>query len=647
MGEQFGTVSRVAYTPDSFGHPSQFPQIFAGFGLDGFVYWRGNGDELDDLPPVYHWVAPDGSSVVACHLTLGYFAAAYLPDDIPAAVLRLRELGDQMTAAGARQLLFMNGIDHAMPDPHTGAVARALEQDTGWTVTRGRLEDFTARAISSAGDDRFAGELIGGRITNLLPGVWSSRLELKLRNRRAETALVGWAEPWASLGRMLGLPDERPALRVAWRALLANQAHDSIGGCSQDRVHDQMRARFDEAQELADETTLEMLSRLAGTRTSRPVAGQDGSRRLQSLTPHANGPRSPPLGGISLQRRQGRPSGRASPDHRQSLRRRSDRRRGSGPGPGRRRARADPGAARAAPMDGRMGGRGGPGVWLAPLSAGHGRRRARTTKTRSRISLGGVTVTAADDGTLSVARAGRRYEGLGGVEDQGDRGDTYDFDPFPGPIRLVSVAVTVADTIAGSRSSMSSARSKCQRRWRPSAPSARRDCGPDGADAGPARHRGRASRPRSDRGQHRRGPPTPARFPDGRTGEAATAATTFDVAPRSPRPAPKTAWFQPPPNTFPHQGWVHNNGLTVVAPGLPEAEVTAEGTIYITVVRAVGWLSRTGSEVPSGARRTGAAYPRGPVPRRDHGAARSGLRIGASGRSLGCRAGAPGGARRR
>jgi alpha-mannosidase len=37
---------------------------------------------------------------------------------------------------------------------------------------------------------------------------------------------------------------------------------------------------------------------------------------------------------------------------------------------------------------------------------------------------------------------------------------------------------------------------------------------------------------------------------------------------------------------------VQNNGLTVVAPGLPEGEVAADGTIFITVVRGVGWLSR-------------------------------------------------------
>jgi hypothetical protein len=39
---------------------------------------------------------------------------------------------------------------------------------------------------------------------------------------------------------------------------------------------------------------------------------------------------------------------------------------------------------------------------------------------------------------------------------------------------------------------------------------------------------------------------------------------------------------------------VSANGLTVVAPGLPEAEVTADGAIVVTLLRAVGWLARFG-----------------------------------------------------
>jgi alpha-mannosidase len=76
-----GPVSRVAYVPDSFGHPAQLPQLFAGFGLSPFVYWRGSGDELDALGARWLWVAPDGSTVEALCLREGYFNAAGLPAD--------------------------------------------------------------------------------------------------------------------------------------------------------------------------------------------------------------------------------------------------------------------------------------------------------------------------------------------------------------------------------------------------------------------------------------------------------------------------------------------------------------------------------------------------------------------------------------
>src|SRR5258708_37702694 len=36
---EFGAISTVAYTPHSSGHPPQFPQILAGFGLGRSAYW--------------------------------------------------------------------------------------------------------------------------------------------------------------------------------------------------------------------------------------------------------------------------------------------------------------------------------------------------------------------------------------------------------------------------------------------------------------------------------------------------------------------------------------------------------------------------------------------------------------------------------
>jgi mannosylglycerate hydrolase len=596
VGEQFGPVSRVAYTPDSFGHPAQFPQIFSGFGLDGFVYWRGNGDEIESLPPVYRWEAPDGTAIIACHLTKGYFAAANLPDDPAAAVIRLRGAGMAMIAAGATELLLLNGIDHAPPDSNTEVVAAALAAETGWKVIRGCLEDYTNRAIASARPaEMFSGELVGGYMTNLLPGVWSSRLELKIRNRRAETALVGWAEPWAALGAALGLCDERPALRIAWRALLTNQAHDSIGGCSQDRVHRQMLGRYDQAEELASETTARILSRLAGLAPDRTVAWSDElDVAVFNPSPH---PRTDvvrfpldahpfsafvgddqsvhPLalasalgGGITVDGVPARVVVDDSPD----------------------RVRVIP---EQQPWT---------VEWIATDIPGFGWRRFHLGRGRSApdqvddgraIGADAIDVRVVDDGTLNVTVAGCRYEGQGRIEDTGDRGDTYDFDPVPGDIQLSHVAVTrrrhssgiqeldiirtfdVPESLTSQRAERSASTVDLSVRMRawviPGVPRVDLEVIVNNTALD---HRLRLA------------------FPSGGPGEGASAATTLDVAPRAPRPQPATTWFQPSPRTFPHQGWVHNNGLTVVAPGLPEAEVTEDGTIFITMVRAVGWLSR-------------------------------------------------------
>src|SRR5512135_2089327 len=123
VGSTIGPVSRVAYTPDSFGHPAQFPQLFRGFGLEPFVYWRGNGSEIDTLPAEYLWEAPDGSAVLVHHLAEGYFAACGLPTDPDAAAEFLAGVaGTLATRAGSGGVLLMNGIDHALPDVRVGVV---------------------------------------------------------------------------------------------------------------------------------------------------------------------------------------------------------------------------------------------------------------------------------------------------------------------------------------------------------------------------------------------------------------------------------------------------------------------------------------------------------------------------------------------
>ena len=87
------------------------------------------------------------------------------------------------------------------------------------------------------------------------------------------------------------------------------------------------------------------------------------------------------------------------------------------------------------------------------------------------------------------------------------------------------------------------------------------------------------------------------RFPTGAPVDTFDAATTFDTAHRAPRRPSTTRLGAPRATTFAHQGWIAANGLVVGAPGLPEAEVTPDGDILVTLVRSVGY-SRVSSCAP-------------------------------------------------
>jgi mannosylglycerate hydrolase len=588
VASQFGPVSRVAYTPDSFGHPAQMPQLFRGFGLDGFVYWRGNGNEIDRLPSVYRWVAPDGSSMTACHLGKGYFAAAYLPLDVDAAVTRLQRVVASLATKGETRVLLMNGVDHAVPDAHTAEVADALAAATGWKVTRGLLDDFVdgLDAVPPGDEHEHHGELMGARTSNLLPGVWSSRLSLKLLDRAAEAVLVGWAEPWVAIGRALGVADETPSLRIAWRELLVNQAHDSIGGCSVDKVHEQMLGRYAAAVELASETTDRVLERLAGLPTDRrPPWGDDVDLAVFNPSPF---PRTDVVR-IALD---GVPTFLVTDDNADihPLAMASMMRQGFtvDGAPARIVPSRDPNRFRIMPEQqpwdvevvvADVPALGWRRVHLAPAGASPDEVDDGDT-----MAVDDITVRAdRHDGTCTVRIGEHEWSGLLAIEDIGDAGDTYDFDPAPGAAAITEPAsVTIerrrhpsgiAELVVTRQFALATGGVEVATTVRLAPGVARVDVDVE-IDNQATDHRLRLL------------------FPTGMPAAQYTVATTFDVARRTPGPPDDTGWVHAGPRTIPHQGWVAANGLTVAAPGLPEAEVTPDGTIAITMLRAVAWLAR-------------------------------------------------------
>jgi alpha-mannosidase len=107
---------------------------------------------------------------------------------------------------------------------------------------------------------------------------------IKQRNHQCEMLLEKWAEPFGVWAGAVGnqgtqgteetprMADPAPLLRQAWRMLMECHPHDSICGCSIDQVHDEMRSRFDQVEQLGEEMVRQSLETLsAAIDTTRPA----------------------------------------------------------------------------------------------------------------------------------------------------------------------------------------------------------------------------------------------------------------------------------------------------------------------------------------------------------------------------------------
>ena len=113
----------------------------------------------------------------------------------------------------------------------------------------------------------------------IIPGVLSSRVNLKQANAACEALLCHWAEPFGELTRTYtGVDCASGFTDVAWHWLLTNHPHDSIGGCSVDEVHEDMKHRFTQCRQIAERVTTESLKALAAS-----VAGELGPKELRVL----------------------------------------------------------------------------------------------------------------------------------------------------------------------------------------------------------------------------------------------------------------------------------------------------------------------------------------------------------------------------
>ena len=279
----FGGGLSLGYTPDSFGHAAQLPQILQGFGMEAAVLRRGLADEPIELI----WEAPDGSSVLLLYLRDGYDNAAWIRYDRDGLLEDLTAARDSLALHSASShLLLLHGTDHMVPKPGLPRALSRVQSRLRDRIAHSNLPDYVGAIRNEVDSESLPvarGALRNPKRHHLLPGVLSTRMPVKQWNHRCQTLLERWTEPMMAWATLLADRHEEgvaydhwgPLLEGAWRELLQNHAHDSICGCSVDAVYEDVERRFSASEIIAETVRLEAASVLVRHIDTTPPASVD------------------------------------------------------------------------------------------------------------------------------------------------------------------------------------------------------------------------------------------------------------------------------------------------------------------------------------------------------------------------------------
>lgn len=251
-----GEPPPVLYCPDSFGHPAILPDLATGFGCDLIVLWRGFGGARWPSADVVRWRGAAGGSVIVYHLPPdGYEFGSTLPVSPEEARSRwTRIAGVLAPRAVTGAAILLNGADHhARQRDHAAAMFALAAAATPVRVHASSL-GAAARAIVEASQrvtlDEVAGELRDSYgYTWTLQGTFGTRAAQKRRNAIAERRLLRDVEPWIALSLDGGDGAARALLDAAWCTLLLAHPHDTLCGTSVDAVADAFDSRTSSAEE--------------------------------------------------------------------------------------------------------------------------------------------------------------------------------------------------------------------------------------------------------------------------------------------------------------------------------------------------------------------------------------------------------------
>lgn len=299
-----GGVSKIGYSPFSWGQISQLPQLYKEFNINLIMFYRGVNSK-DSKKSEFIWVGADGTSSITSRFSTmprynfyfyiyrpvvfnqgfydvehpwnkfgqpfhfadkeqmeeDYFILnpekAYYKENLSAQVNAI--IKDQADDFTTPHVVWMEGHDSSGPNAATVRIIKDIKEEfPELDVVHSTLEDYADSVYKAAdvnslqvveGERRSA--QYDNRSGNLYGYTTSARMYLKQKNFDAERWVQFYAEPFNVFSGIFGRDIRDNYLNISWEYIIQNSAHDSIGGCSLDEIHDDMMNRYKQAIEIS------------------------------------------------------------------------------------------------------------------------------------------------------------------------------------------------------------------------------------------------------------------------------------------------------------------------------------------------------------------------------------------------------------
>ena len=213
----------VDFSPDTFGHSFNIPEIDLYGGLKYMYHCRG----LNGKDALYRWRGQSGKELLVYREQYWYNSGI-----TPKPCIQILDVSAR--CAGLRTGLAVYGVGDHGGGPTRRDVERGIEM-MGWpvfpTVKFGTFREFF-RIAESVREEL---PVIDHELNCIFPGCYTTQTRIKLGNRRSEAALSEAENLLAASHVLLGSPEHADALENAWQKVLFTHFHDILtGSCVQD-----------------------------------------------------------------------------------------------------------------------------------------------------------------------------------------------------------------------------------------------------------------------------------------------------------------------------------------------------------------------------------------------------------------------------